>query len=74
MVGAVWVSEDLDVSIFFLEVELVVEMTAVALFFLFDLGSSTCISIIRFAFDYVCVSSSWVGTANDSGLHVGALA
>jgi len=73
VVGAVWVSKYLDVSIVFLEVELVVKMTAVALFFLFNLCSSTCISI-HFAFYYVYISSSWVGTTNDSGLHIGALA
>lgn len=40
MVGAVWVTKYLDVSILFLEVELVVKTTAVALFFLFNLCSS----------------------------------
>ena len=40
VVGAVWVTKYLDVSILFLEVELVVKTTAVALFFLFNLCSS----------------------------------
>lgn len=70
VVGAAWVAKHLDFSIFFLQVDLLVHVAAVALFFQYDwIWSST---LIDFAFDYFNCLSSMVGTTTGIGLKIGA--